>query len=61
MIATVHFEGPYVTWKSLVRFLMFVDKPKTTNIEKSEIGVLLELSLDALYSQEEIQSIIDDH
>ena len=58
MIIIVHVEGPYVTWKGQVRF---VDQPNTFNIENNEIGVLLDLSSHEICSQEEIQSIIDNH
>ena len=61
MITTIHFEGAHVTWKGQVRFVRFVDQPNTSNIENNKIGVLLELSSHGLYSQEEIQSIIDNH
>jgi hypothetical protein len=61
MITTFHFEGAYATWKGQARFLIFVDQPNTINIEKSKIGVLLELSSRELYSYEEIHSIIDNH
>ena len=57
MITTVHFEGTYVTWMGQVRF---VDQPNTINIEKGKIEVLLELSSHELYSQEEVQCIIDN-
>ena len=60
MINTVHFEGAYVTWKSQVKFLRFVDQHNTINIENSEIGVLLEVSSFELYPQKDIQSIIDN-
>ena len=38
-----------------------ITQPNTHNIKNREIGVLLELSSRELYSQEEIQSIIDNH
>ena len=61
MISVVHFEGTYVTWKGLVRFMRFMDQPNIVNIENSEIGVLSELSIHELYSQKEIQSILGNH
>ena len=38
-----------------------ITQPNTHNIKNREIGVLKELSSRELYSQEEIQSIIDNH
>ena len=61
MIVTIHFVRAYVTWKGQVRFLRFMGQPTTINIENSEIGVLLELSRHELYTQEEIQRIVDNH
>jgi hypothetical protein len=61
MISVGHFEDAYVTWKGQVRFMRFMNQPNIVNIEHSEIGVLSELSIHELYSQEEIQSIVDNH
>jgi hypothetical protein len=61
MISVGHFEDAYVTWKGQVRFMRFVDQPNTIIIENGEVGVLLKLSSLELYSQKEVQSIIDDH
>jgi hypothetical protein len=61
MIITIHVEGAYVTWKSRVRFMRFMDQPNTNNIKNSNIGVPLEFPSPEFYSQEENQSVVDNH
>ena len=55
MVNIVHLRDP---WKDQVRF---VGQPTTVNEVNNHIEVLLEISSLELYSQEEIQRIIDNH